>query len=408
MNCGRKGPSWLVLPESEWPSQSNTTAELNSDEEREVCHLSHVAYELPLIPLDRYSTFTKIKRITAWILRFVENCRIVHGEQQETETYATPHLSVSELTAAENYWFKCAQWIDFSTEISLLRSSKPLPNRSCLRSLHPILDPSSILRVGGRQSQSNWSYSQTHPIILHGKNHLTKLIIWTEHLRLIHAGPNLLLCSLARQFHIIGMRKTVRSVTRRCITCRRQVIKPQPQLMGQLPPERISPDSVFDRVGVDYAGPILVKYGMVRKTTVVKAYICIFVSLSVKAVHLEVVSDLTAEAFIATLRRFVARRGHPKLIWSDNGKNFVGAKRELHDVYQFLSQQRNKGLISQFCAINKTEWRFIPERSPHFGGLWEAAVKSAKSHLRKVVGTTKLTFEELTTILTQVEACLNS
>ena len=111
----------------------------------------------------------------------------------------------------------------------------------------------------------------------------------------------------------------------------------------------------------------------------------------------------TPQAFIATLRRFVARRSHPKLIWSDNGKNFVGAKRELHDVYQFLSQQRNKGLISQFCAINKTEWRFIPERSPYFGGLWEAAVKSAKSHLRKVVGTTKLTFEELTTILTQVE-----
>ena len=124
--------------------------------------------------------------------------------------------------------------------------------------------------------------------------------------------------------------------------------------------------------------------------------------------NLKVVSDLTAESFIATLRRFTAGRGHPKLIWSDNGKNFVGANWELRDIYQFLSQQKNKGLISQFCAINKTEWCFIPERSPHFRGLWEAAVKSTKSHLRKVIGTTKLTFEELTTILTRVKACLNS
>ena len=116
----------------------------------------------------------------------------------------------------------------------------------------------------------------------------------------------------------IGMRKTVRSVTRKCIICRQQSIKPQPHLFGQLPSERITPDSVFNRIGVDYAGPILVKYGMVRRPTVVKAYVCIFVSLFVKAVHLKVVSDLTAEAFIATLRRFAACRGHPKLIWSDN------------------------------------------------------------------------------------------
>ena len=75
-------------------------------------------------------------------------------------------------------------------------------------------------------------------------------------------------------------------------------------------------------------------------------------------------------------------------------------QQELRDIYQFLSQQKNKGLISQFCAINKTEWHFILERSPQFGGLWEAAVKSAKSHLRKVIGTTKLMFEELATILT--------
>ena len=89
------------------------------------------------------------------------------------------------------------------------------------------------------------------------------------------------------------------------------------------------PDAVFERVGLDYARPFLIKYGSARKPTIVKSYVCVFVSLTVKAVHLELVSDLTTDAFIATLRRFIAHRGKPHLIWCDHGTNFVGAVREL-------------------------------------------------------------------------------
>ena len=159
---------------------------------------------------------------------------------------------------------------------------------------------------------------------------------------------------------------------------------------------------------MDYAGPVKVKYGMVRKPTIVKAYICVFVSLSVKAVHLEAVTDLTSEAFIAALRRFIARRGYPTLIWSDNGTNFVGANREIKEFHEFLKQKQTNSTISEFCSISNIEWRFIPEHGPNFGGLWEAAVKSTKTHLKRIVGDVKLSFEELTTILTQIEACLNS
>ena len=90
--------------------------------------------------------------------------------------------------------------------------------------------------------------------------------------------------------------------------------------------ERVSPTPPFEKSGVDYAGPFQIKYGHVRKPTIIKAYICVFVCLSVEAVHLELVSDLTNEAFTAALRRFIARRGYPTLIWSDHGSNFVGAK----------------------------------------------------------------------------------
>ena len=150
------------------------------------------------------------------------------------------------------------------------------------------------------------------------------------------------------------------------------------------------------------------KYAHVRKPVIVKAYVCLFVSLSVKAVHLEPVSDLTTDAFVAALRRFIARRGKPILILSDHGTNFTGAARELKEIYEFFNEQRTMGDISEFCSAQCIEWKFIPEHAPHFGGLWEAAVESMKYHLKRVVGSTKLTFEELTTILTQIESCLNS
>ena len=127
-----------------------------------------------------------------------------------------------------------------------------------------------------------------------------------------------------------------------------------------------------------------------------------------KAVHLELVSDLTSEAFIACLRQFVSRRGKPTLMWSDHGTNFVGAAREMCEMVDFLRSQKARGVISNFCSAQNIEWKFIPEHAPHFGGLWESTVKSMKSHLKKVTLNVKLTFEEYSTILTQIEACLNS
>ena len=231
-------------------------------------------------------------------------------------------------------------------------------------------------------------YQTQHQVILSGKQPLTKLLIRSEHLRLLHAGPTLLGASLGRKFYILGSRKAIRSITRGCVTCRRHCAKPHPPSFGQLPIERITPDSVFNRVGLDYAGPLQIKLGHVCKPTILKAYVYVFVSLTVKVVHLELVSDLTTEAFIASLRMFVARRGKPSLLWSDHGSNFVGAVPKLKD---FLHQQGTQGAISDFCSTHNIVWKFIPEHAPHFGGLWEAAVKSTKHHLKRIVGSEKLT-----------------
>ena len=400
------GPPWLQQEPPHWPQQHDIPLAVPSEEEREICLATMAVPQCPIIPLKHYSTFTQFQRVTAWMFRFIKNRCLLGTRRCERTT--TAGLSVAELVSAEQYWILLSQIDHFPSEVSLLQAKQPLPNNSCLLSLHPFLDSDGILRVGGRESNAKLAYSQLHPIILHGKHQVSKLIIRSEHLRMLHAGPILVSASLNRRFHIVYLPKTVRSITRQCITCRRRAIKPRPQMMGQLPLERVTPGCVFEKVGVDYAGPFLIKYGMVRKPTLVKAYACIFVSLAVKAVHLEVVSDLTSESFIATLRRFIARRGYPSLIWSDNGTNFVGADRELNELYQFLSQQNTEGTISDFCTARKVEWRFIPERSPNFGGLWEASVKSMKTHLKRIMGSVRFTYEELTTVLAQVEACLNS
>ena len=154
--------------------------------------------------------------------------------------------------------------------------------------------------------------------------------------------------------------------------------------------------------------PFLPQVGKGQKASDCEGLLAIFVCFSTKAVHMEVVSDLSTEAFLATLKRFVSRRGLPGTIHSDNGTNFVGARNDLDELYKFLASTDTQTAIHSFLLSHKVTWQHIPERAPHFGGLWEAAVKSAKHHLKRVIGQQRLTYEEFSTITAQVEACLNS
>jgi hypothetical protein len=176
--------------------------------------------------------------------------------------------------------------------------------------------------------------------------------------------------------------------------------------MGQLPSSRVTPSRPFSRTGLDYAGPILCRTTSGRGHKSFKAYIALFVCMATKAIHLEVVSDLTSSAFLAAYRRFVSRRGLCAELFSDNGTTFVGADAELRRMFRAASEFYKD--VSPQLSQDGTSWSFIPPYAPHFGGLWEAGVKSVKSLLLKAVGSHTLTFEELTTVLAQVEACLNS
>lgn len=145
-----------------------------------------------------------------------------------------------------------------------------------------------------------------------------------------------------------------------------------------------------------------------RNRNKIKVYVAVYVCLSTKANHLEVVSDLTTEAFLACLKRFFVRRGRSQYIYSDNATNFVRANRKLTELYALFESQQFKERLQQFADIERINWKFIPPRSPNFGGLWEAAVKSFKHNLIRIVGNTLLTYEQLETVIIENEAILNS
>ncbi|CAK1598341.1 unnamed protein product [Parnassius mnemosyne] len=175
--------------------------------------------------------------------------------------------------------------------------------------------------------------------------------------------------------------------------------------MGNLPPCRSQQGYCFQQVGIDFGGPFLIKENRRRNARVSKAYICLFICLSVKAVHLELVSELSKEAFIAALDRFVSRRGICQHIVTDCGTNFVGAGR-LEEMVKLLIDKKQD--ISDQLTSRGISWKLNPPSAPHFGGIFESGIKCTKYYLKRVIGSQVLTFEELTTLLTKVEAMLNS
>ena len=178
------------------------------------------------------------------------------------------------------------------------------------------------------------------------------------------------------------------------------------QIMGNLLSARVRPSAVFDHVGIDYAGPIRLRASAGRGHTSFKGYISVFVCLVTKAVHLEVVSGLDTRSFLHAFKRFISRRGLCSHVYSDCGKNFVGADAELRELFN-KNSVKSRAIVDDL-STQGVQWHFNPPAAPHFGGLWEAAVKSFKFHMKRVIGEQTLTFEEMSTLMSSVEACMNS
>ena len=401
-NLWWEGPDWLLEDPIIVPKQPPRKPVI-TPENRVNCNVLQIAPP-PLVET-WYSSYHKLLSMTAWFLRLLHK---LNHTFVPNPGISSKLLSTKEIKQAEHRLVLLSQGRSFSVEKHSLSLGHPVPNNSKLVSLSPFLDKENLIRVGGRLKNSCLSMSQSHPIIINSKDILTTLMFNYFHVCLGHCGPSLLLCYIGKKYHVMGARRLSRSVCSQCTHCRKISPRIDHQLMGDLPKERVNFTPAFTVTGMDFAGPFTIKMGYVRKPVPLEAHICIFVCFSTKAVHLEVLSSQTTKALLACLDRFTARRNCPQVIYSDNGPAYVGAKNILKNLYAFLRTEDTSSEVHQHLLKQQVEWNTIPARSPHFGGLWEAAVKSMKYHLRRVVGKQKLTFEELQTVACKVEACLNS
>lgn len=392
-----EGPPYLSDNPNSWPQfpESHNQSSSHLPEMVSAYHINtSLSIENSISALfSKISNFNSLQRIVAYVIRFINKCRKL--------SFQSGTLTTMELNNSLHIILKFSQQESFSEEYNLLKVGKQLPAKNKLLSLNPFFDTATkLIRVGGRLSNSFYDYNVKHPIIISSSHIICKLIFHMYHLRLLHAGPQLMLTTIRHHYYPIGGKTLAKKIAHQCVRCCRIKASTVQPIMGNLPAQRLHLEFPFFDTGIDYAGPIMIADRKGRGCRLIKCFICVFVCLATRAIHLELVSDLTKEAFIAALNRFIARRGKPRKIYSDNGTTFVGAFNELSKL---LSQSLNLNSIDPGIHFS-----FIPAYSPHFGGLWESAVRSTKHHLRRILGLTNLTFEEMATCLIQVEAILNS
>ena len=280
--------------------------------------------------------------------------------QRETSDFIKP----DEVATATEIILRQEQYKFYSEEITTLKTKTQVKPSSKILKLYPFLD-NEILCVGGRCANADFSDEAKYPRIVPQKSELARLIILDAHHSTLHGGTTQTIAEIRSHFWIPACRNQVRKLIMNCVTCSRFNGKPEHPLMGDLPKKRVTiPSKVFKDVGLDFGGPFLCKE---KDKEFRKVYMALFDCFASKAVHLEVVSDLTTQACIAALRRFTSRRGCPVAIYSDNATNFTESQAELAKLQEILNQTHSDSLQSA-AAGQLIKWKFIP-RAPHFGGL---------------------------------------
>ena len=245
----------------------------------------------------------------------------------------------------------------------------------------PFLDRQSILRVGGRWQETPWDFDSKHPILL-GKHYITISLVRHLHKKHMHVGVEALLSFLRQRYWIIGSRRIAQQVKKSCVTCQRFDGQPCAEVTAPLPENRVNLVRPFYSCGIDYGGPLSTR---LSKDTMCKVWIVLFVCAQTRAIHLEIADNLSTEEFILAFRRFVARKGRPQQVISDNATMFKAAGKLL-----------------------SLQWSFIPPASPWFGGFYERLVKAVKVPLKKVLGKSMVWKKELETLLVEIENLVNN
>ena len=394
------GPNFLRLPEGEWPKQITVTEPSDDDQEIKTKWIGHISLELVdhIEPyLDRSSKFIRVRRVLAYVLRFIQLCRAKRCKSERLGEFLTP----VELRNAELICFRKAQQDAFAKELFALNNGKAIRKDSHLIKLTPFLDSDGLIRVGGRLQHGDFPYSVKHPILLPFNHHVTRLVVIESHLELHHPSKERLLSHLRQRFWIIRGRAAIRQYVHSCFICKKKRAIPVPPIMSALPRHRLEAmQPPFTNTGIDFFGPMNVV--ILRRT--VKRYGLLFTCLVTRAVHIEITHSMDTDSFLMGFQRFQNRRGRPAVIYSDNGTQLVAGEKELREGLSNLNQSKLSGYFTNLGI----EWHFSPPAAPHFGGVWESLVKSAKIAILSVVNMRSLSDEVLLSVIAEAESLLNS
>ncbi|KAL1259106.1 hypothetical protein QQF64_009683 [Cirrhinus molitorella] len=338
----------------------------------------------------------------------------------EVNTLST---SVSENSLRSNRWERFSRWksavkavarlshiaycFTHPTEVGECAANRNISRQSSLVKLNPIIGSDGLLRVGGRIHRAEFDVKEKNPVIIPGGEHISTLLIRHYHERVQHQGRHFTEGAVrAGGLWIVGGRRLISKVLYQCVTCRRLRGKVKEQQMSDLPAERLQIDPPFSYAGMDMFGPWEVS---VRRTrgghASSKRWAVLFTCLCTRAVHIEVVEEMSSSSFINALRRFFSLRGPAKQLRSDCGTNFIGACNEMGISVP------GRDSVQEFLQDQKCTWIFNPPHSSHMGGVWERMIGVARRILDSMLlqaGRVRLTHEVLTTLMAEVTAIMNA
>ncbi|UYV60693.1 hypothetical protein LAZ67_1001943 [Cordylochernes scorpioides] len=372
-----EGPAWLKVSQEEWP-KSTIIPDLEivySERRKTILNTLCTTRENENL-FGRYSHFLRIVRITAWIYRFFNNAKI------DRRKIISEDLSTEEITKSEIILIRLIQRESFSGH-----------EDKKLQGFKLLVDSSGILRIKTKICRREDFANFRMPILLPSDHFLVSLLIRWNHETHGHAGLQTLLGILRENYWILRSRKTVKKIINQCIRCKRFTATPATVESTSLPEDRVRDAAVFEIVGVDLTGHLILKN---KK----KAWIVIFTCAVYRGVHLELVTSLSMEAFLQAFRRFIARRGRPLIVYSDNGTNFKGMANALKKI--------DFSRLKCDPTLKNITWKFIPPGAPWWGGWWERLIGMMKQLLFRILGQTSLGYEELSTVMCDVESLMNT
>ena len=398
------GPEYLQSPPQRWPpdvkpavADSSPSIELKGEFVATAVS-SECVRNAALPDPSRFSSWMRLVRATAWVLRFV---KILKHRALRTSAPPPEELVPEELESAERLWWQQVQADCFPAEVRSIESGKPVDKDSRLSHLSLVLTDGVVRHHSRLVNSSDLPDMVKQPVVLDPSHPFTRLLIAWYHVASCHQGQERVCNELRQRYLILGLRRAVRSSWNTCQKCSNDRAQPAAPEMAPLPSTRLTPFvRAFTVVGMDYFGPMTVAVGRRHE----KRYGVLFTCLSTRAVHLEVAHALTTDACIMAIRRMIGRRGRPHQIWSDNGTNLRGAERELRESLNDLDQDQ----LTTDLALLRIEWSFNPPSAPHMGGAWERLVRSVKSTLRVILHERAPKDEVLLTLMIEAESLVNS